>query len=394
MGAMGAMGSIVPPGRIVGLDVARCVALIGMISTHALVTSTPDGGTTVVQSIAGGRSAALFAVLAGVSLSLMSGRRTPLRGRAWWAAAAGLAVRAMVIAVVGLLLGSLDTTIAIILTYYGVLFALGIPFTLLGARALAALAVAWCVLAPVVSHVLRPELPRPTLASPVPGHLALPWELLSELTFTGYYPAWSWLTYLLAGMALGRADLRRPATAVRVLLVGAVLAVGSKLASAYLIDPPGVRSTLTRTLTGSHPPGLDNTLEHGLFGTTPTGSWWWLATSAPHTGTPFDLAHTTGTALAVIGLCLALSRFVPAVWAVVFGAGAMTFTLYSLHVVLRTPTFWPDDDVPTFTLHVLVVLVIGALFRLARRSGPLERVTADLSRAARHRVAGREPVRR
>ena len=387
--------AVVRPGRVVGLDVARCIALIGMISTHALVTSTPDGGTTVVQSIAGGRSAALFAVLAGVSLSLMSGRRTPLRGRAWWAAAAGLAVRALVIAFIGLILGALDTTIAIILTYYGVLFALGIPFTLLGARALAALAVAWCALAPVVSHLLRPDLPRPTLASPTFDHLVFPVELVSELAFTGYYPAWSWLTYLLAGMAVGRLDLRRPATAAWVLVVGAVAAVLAKVASSYLVAQPGVRSTLARTLTGSHPEGgLDNTLEHGLFGTTPTGSWWWLTTSAPHSGTPLDLAHTTGTALALIGLCLLLARFAPAVWAVAFGAGAMTLTLYSLHVVLRTPTFWPDDDVPTFTLHVVVVVVIGALFRLADRSGPLERVTADMARAARLAVAGAEPARR
>ena len=51
-------------------------------------------------------------------------------------------------------------------------------------------------------------------------------------------------------------------------------------------------------------------------GTTPTnGSWEWLLVDAPHSGTPFDLAHTIGTALAVIGLCLLLRNLPVAVQA-------------------------------------------------------------------------------
>lgn len=380
---------LVPPGRVVGLDVARCLALVGMIATHALVTTTPDGGTTLVQSIAGGRASALFAVLAGVSISLMTGGSNPPTGKAWKAAAAGLAVRALIVAAIGLVLGSLDTTIAVILTYYGVLFALGTAFVPLRARTLAVLAVAWCVLAPVVSHVLRMGLPAPSYDSPTLVMLADPTGLVTELLFTGYYPAFPWLTYLLAGMAIGRSNLRSTGTAVRLLVVGTVAAVLAKVVSDYLVARPGVMDTLARTLTGPHEPGgLADSLEHGLYGTTPTGSWWWLATSAPHTATPFDLAHTTGTALAVIGVCLLLTRVLPSVWAVLFGAGAMTLSLYTLHVVLRTPGFWPDDTVETFTLHVAVVLVIGALFRLARRSGPLERMTAHVSGNARRSVSG------
>ena len=378
---------MVPPGRVVGLDVARCIALIGMIATHALVATTPGGGVTVVQSVAGGRASALFAVLAGVSLSLMSGKRTPLSGQAWSAAAAGLAVRALVVAFIGLVLGSLGTSIAIILTYYGVLFALGIPFTRLGARSLAWLAVVWCLAAPVVCHVLRMALPTPSYDSPVPSMLADPFGLMTELLFTGYYPAVPWLTYLLAGMAVGRMDLGRVGTAVRLVVVGTVVAVVAEAVSAYLLARPGVTDTLARTLTGPHEPGgLADSLEHGLYGTTPTGSSWWLAVESPHTGTPFDLAHTTGAALAVIGVCLLVTRVAPTVWAVLFGAGAMTLSLYSLHVVMRTPPFWPDDSVGTFTLHVVVVLAIGAAFRLAGRSGPLEAMTARLAGAARRSV--------
>ena len=42
------------------------------------------------------------------------------------------------------------------------------------------------------------------------------------------------------------------------------------------------------------------------YGTTPTDAWGWLLVAAPHTGTPLDLIGTTGSAMAVLGLCLLL----------------------------------------------------------------------------------------
>ena len=56
-------------GRLVGLDVARCLALLGMVATHVLDARTPDGELATAQWLAGGRASALFAVLAGVSLA-------------------------------------------------------------------------------------------------------------------------------------------------------------------------------------------------------------------------------------------------------------------------------------------------------------------------------------
>ena len=78
---------LIAPGRIVGIDAARYLALVGMIATHALVSTTPDGGATLAQQIAGGRASALFAVLAGTTLALASGGRTPFHGRALGVAA-------------------------------------------------------------------------------------------------------------------------------------------------------------------------------------------------------------------------------------------------------------------------------------------------------------------
>ncbi|MGA9745947.1 MAG: hypothetical protein WBQ50_00670, partial [Nocardioides sp.] len=302
-----------------------------------------------------------------------------------------LVVRAAIVLAIGLFLGSLPTTIAVILAYYGVLFLLGVPFIALRAGSLSLLAAGWCVAAPVLSHLLRPGLPPPSYDSPtLGGLLADPTGVLTELLFTGYYPAVPWLTYLLAGMAIGRLDLRRAGAAGRLAALGAVLAVAAPLVSGALIGRPGVPDVLRRSLdTVPHEGGLSDTLEHGLYGVTPTESWWWLATGAPHSATPFDLAATTGSALLVIGGCLLLTRLLPSVWAVLFGAGAMTLSLYSLHVIMRTPLLWPDDDVPTFTLHVMTMLVVGALFRLLRLSGPLEKVTALAAGAVRGRVSGR-----
>jgi hypothetical protein len=207
---------------------------------------------------------------------------------------------------------------------------------------------------------------------------------------TGYYPAAVWLAYLLAGMALGRLDLRRASTAARVAVLGVALAVAATVVSRVLLARPGARASLAVTYPDAAVPdptlrtdrhALDALLAHGLSGTTPTGSWWWLATVAPHSGTTLDLVQTTGSAMAVVGVCALLARRRPRVWAAVFGAGAMTLSLYTLHVLLMARGRWPDWEAPShFDDQVLVVATVGAFFALVPLRGPLETVVAVLSR--------------
>lgn len=386
----------VAPARIVGVDVARALALLGMMATHLLPGRVGDE-VPWVQQVAGGRASALFAVLAGVGVSLVSGRTTPVRGAERRVVSARLVVRALLIGALGLALGTVPTVIAVILASYGVLFVLGLPFLGLGARALAAWAAGWALVAPFAAHLLRPHLPPHEVGSPSPGDLLRPGHLLSELLLTGYYPAAVWLAYLLAGMALGRLDLGRTLTAARVAVLGVALAVTATVLSRVLLDRPGARASLASTYPDAAfpdpslrtgPGGLDALLTHGLSGTTPTGSWWWLATVAPHSGTTLDLVQTTGSAMAVVGLCVLLVRRRPDVWAAVFGAGAMTLSLYTLHVLLMAQGWWPDWEAPEhFDDQVLVVAVVGAFFALVPLRGPLETVVAVLSRETSRRVA-------
>lgn len=380
---------------------ARCLALLGMVATHVLDARSPDGSLGTAQWLAGGRASALFAVLAGVSIALVTGRRQPVSGTARVRASAGLAVRALLVAGIGLALGELDSGIAVILTYYGVLFLLALPFLGLRAPALAALATAWALAAPVLSHLVRPGLPERQYASPTLTQLVEdPAGLLAELTFTGYYPAVPWLAYVLVGMAVGRLDLTSRRTAAALAAAGAAVAVGATVLSHRLTSLPSVQQALL-----ADPPALATGAEEllddistGMFGTTPTaGAWEWLLVVAPHSATPFDLAQTAGSALLVVGVALllvgTLRPTARRATALLFGAGTMTLTLYSLHVVARTPDLLPDVLRESYRFHVLLLLTIGLVTVALGRRGPLELLVGAVSRGVAGRHDARAPVR-
>ncbi|MDO3395711.1 heparan-alpha-glucosaminide N-acetyltransferase domain-containing protein [Nocardioides sp. SOB44] len=385
---------MVRPGRLVGIDLARCLALLAMMATHLLDERDPDGTLSASAWLFSGRASALFALLAGVSLALMSGRTRPLRGRARARRSAGLAVRALLVALVGLALGEVDSGIAVILTHYGLLLLMGLLVLGLGARALAVLAAVWVVLGPVVAQVLRPELPPRGFASPSFEQLAEPGRLLSELLFTGYYPMASWFAYLLAGMALGRLDLAglRRRVLAALALAGGALALATTWLSHRLTEREDVLSALLPGVTARRGPEvaasrLREQVEGGLFGQTPVeGPWQWLLVVAPHSTTPFDLAQTIGSAVLVVALCLLLVRLLPGPTvdgvAVAAGAGAATLSLYSLHVLMTTEAVWPSESSDGTAVQYVVVLGLGALLAATGRRGPLEAAVARLSDGA------------
>ncbi len=394
---------------------ARALALFGMMATHLLPDSVDGQTVSWWQQLAGGRAAALFALLAGVSLALVTDRavagpdaagtdgdhpadepEAPAddvpRHTALKAARAGVVVRACVIGVLGLMLGGLDTGIAVILTYYAVLFVLALPFLGMGPRNLAVLAVGWALLAPVLSHLVRPYLPERVGASPSLDFLLLqPVRLVSELLFTGYYPTVPWLAYLLAGLAIGRLPLHRTAPPAALAVGGAVLALSAWGSSWLVLHRLGGLAHLRATAPADVAPfdvmAVDQALVRGTFGTTPTTSWWWLTTAAPHASTPLDLLQSIGSAMLVIGVCLLAGQAAPRALGLLFAAGTMTLTLYSLHLVaLDVGVGPPDDTAGLFWAHVAGATAFGALWRATLGRGPLEAFTRACSGLARSTV--------
>jgi uncharacterized membrane protein len=380
----------VPPssgtGRVLGVDAARGFALVGMFATHVLPLRDPlTDDRTLTGLIADGRASALFAVLAGVGIALSTGgaRRLP-DARAHLAAATGLAVRAVLVGLLGLVLAGLGSPVAVILAYYGLLFLVATPLLRLPPAVLAAGAVLACGLTPVLSMLLRAGGPRGPGDQAVLADLVHPAHLFGTLALTGYYPVLTWTTYLLAGMAVGRLDLRHTRVAVGLLVGGTALAAAAAMASALLLGPGGGARVLG--------PAID---QH-FYGTTPAMGWWWLAIDNPHSGAPLDLAHTTGSALAVLGLMLLVARWSRAAVWLPAAVGAVPLTLYTLHVIALAA--YPGTgggtpaDVALWVGHVVAAVLIGVGFAAARRRGPLEAVVSRASRAVRRTAAGR-PVR-
>ncbi|HZG96257.1 MAG TPA: heparan-alpha-glucosaminide N-acetyltransferase domain-containing protein [Mycobacteriales bacterium] len=369
--------------RILGVDAARGVALVGMMAVHVLPGADARGNQTPLHEVFGGRAAATFAVLAGVGLALMTRRARDGdddRGRS--SEVASVLVRALLIGAVGLALGDRRSGVAVILAYYALLFVLAIPLLRLRRGSLVAVAVGVALLGPFVSYLLRGDqgLPfggaNPTFDIAVESPLGLIWGL----GLLGYYPAFIWLAYVCTGLAAGRLALVERRTAGGLLVGGAVLATVGAAASAMLLGPLDGRSEIAARASAEQLRALDQ--GHSMFGNTPTDTWWWLAVDAPHSSTPPDLVHTAGTALAVLGALLLLERYAGRLLLPLAAAGSMTLTLYTLHVWLLSTGWLPDDRETSYTVQVAGALVLATLWRHWFRRGPLEAVVARASSAA------------
>ncbi|MGY1643826.1 heparan-alpha-glucosaminide N-acetyltransferase domain-containing protein [Geodermatophilus sp. SYSU D00703] len=376
-----------PPGktRFQGVDIARGVALIGMLAANVFEVLTADGRTTLAGETVIGRAATMFAMVAGISLAFITGGRRPVQGRARRAARASIAVRALAIGAIGLALGYVAIEgLWVILPYYGLFFLLALPLIGLRPRTLVGIAAALVAVGPLVLLAANHLEWESALdeSDPTFGTLVThPLGLLQDLLVTGWYPAVVYMAYICVGLAIGRLDLSSTRVAVRLAVGGLALAVAAWIASSVLVFHLGGLPSLLAASDDVTPTEL-------VWDSDPLDTWWWLALRVHHSGTPLDMLHTLGSAIAVLGVVLLLAK-VPGVrrllWPVGI-AGAMTLTVYSAHaVVLATPLFRGDPTALWLTL-VAAALVLGVLWNRWMGQGPLERLVAVPANRARRAV--------
>lgn len=368
--------------RIRGIDLARGVAMLGMLAAH--VGPSADDGTVVgsVMALAQGRSSILFATLAGVSLALMSGGRDI--GASSRVAAQKIAVRAVLILALGTALVALGTPVKVILAYYGVFFLLSLPFLRLAPRTLFILAGATAVAGPIASMLLRSS-------AVVTGALAqidrvdpialLSGEGVTRLLLTGVYPAITWMPFLFVGLGLGRIGVQR-LRKVRLLVWGVGLMIvgyGGAFAARLLV--PGAVPTweASKKDFGSM---LDKSegAEMKPFGEgKPTGEVEWasLLSADQHTGAPFEIIGGIGAALVVLAASIWLSARLPRLTWPIAAVGTMSLTVYTGHVLAINA--FGLSAMPGEPLWVLLAFAAGAaifavLWLRWFRRGPIESV--------------------
>ncbi len=317
-------------GRIAGLDVARALAVFGMVAVNfELVLSNQLGPAWLERALQlpRGRASALFVVLAGVGMTLL-GRGDGVRARE------RLARRGLVLLAIGypfLVLWDGD-----ILHFYGFYFLIG------------ALTIAWA------DRVLLLLACGVTLAAPLLllGGLDFEWGWLGDdqleygdlwtwrghlrhLFFNGFHPLVPWMAFIWYGQWLGRRLRADPDFARRILWRAAAVALAAEGLSWFLVsslEESAAREVAPLVSTVSMPPGV-------LY-----------------------VIAAAALATAVIGLATAAVRRWPQALLVrvLTHTGQLALTAYLAHVVLGIGPF--DELYQVHCLSLGQVFALWALF--------------------------------
>lgn len=363
--------------RLTGLDATRALAILGMFAAHIFDLFALDNSgilsPTFTGATANGRASVLFMVLAGVSLTLFA-RSLQRKGLSRKASVGVLVRRALVIAVLGLLIGPVNESIANILVHYGLLFLLLIPALYLPARALWVLSVFWLVIAPLAWRPLAAAEAAQSLGhNPTFTDFAHPGLLLADLLVTGYYPLLIWIGFGLLGVAVGKLPLSQKKT-VAWMGAGAVVLAALSLLIGWLKILPWITAVgtvagiprsqiFTAMVTGRSPSGnLDRFLSES--------SYIWLPTA--HSGSMIFTIHAAACALALLAMLLLVTPHLGYAGALLAAAGRAPLTLYIGHLVLLPLlqvglSAW----VQWWTLCVLMLLA-ALILHHSGKAGPLE----------------------
>jgi len=234
--------------RLTGLDLARGLAVIGMVLVNyvyvlshdlvsvieqdstAIETLSPFAlgiGATVLIGLAG-RAAAVFLVLFGIGMSLQS-RRIDFDANPGWA-------WPMVRRYLMLMLGGMifiPLWEADILHYIGLYGLLVLPLIRIRTRWLLLIALGLLLGAETGRMVF--QYPAGWQTGAIGSHYEDMWSFsgqFRQLFFNGYHPVFPWLSFVVSGLCLGRLDLRSKAVLNRLILAGCVSAATGFIAMA------------------------------------------------------------------------------------------------------------------------------------------------------------------
>ncbi len=294
--------AVVGARRLIGLDLARFVALVGMVIVNfdvVMVTRGIDQEASGIASWLAGRAAATFVVLAGIGIGLGA------TSKPWRQTYATNLKRVLFLLVLGL--GNSLIFSADIIHYYAIYFLFAIVFLR---------APSWMLWGTIASLIIGFVLLVLTLeydtgwnwqAFEYDGFWT-PSGFVRNLFFNGWHPVVPWFSFVLYGIWLSRLDLQNRSIQRKLLAGGCISFVSVTLLSGWLMQ------SMSRIDEGAAI----------LFATDPVPPM------------PLYLIAGGSAASLAIGACLLIEPRVQSTRAhtMMIAAGRQTLTLYIAHILV------------------------------------------------------------
>lgn len=302
--------------RIAGYDLARAISLFGMLMINYWVLfedyNSDPAWQVAFLNIIQGRAAALFVVLAGIGISILS-RQAYLNkdAVAMQTIRRSMLKRALFLFIIGLMNRILWP--ADILHFYGIYFAIGVFLMTVPNMRLGILATLTIAAFSVLSFLVGFDRSWDWEGISLKAFLNVP-GIIWHIFFSGQYPVFPWLAFLMTGMWLGRQNHYSRSFRRRCLLSGLAVFVCAETLSwmAFRIS------------------------DLGLFGYNVAKFFPWIANIDPWDPMPLFVLSATGTSLVVIIFSIIVAeRYRNRIWLLAFSAlGQLTLTLYVAHILL------------------------------------------------------------
>ncbi|WP_338719838.1 heparan-alpha-glucosaminide N-acetyltransferase domain-containing protein [Devosia sp. XK-2] len=293
--------SIQSGSRLEGLDLARYIAFVGMVTVNFSLAMGANQGAELLKMLTSaleGRAAATFVVLAGIGLGLAGQKRLDQT-------VSVTIKRALFL----LALGLLNATIfeADILHYYALYFLFGALLLRVGSWMLLGVIVVLNALFVILIFILNYDAGWNWTNYTYEGFWT-PIGFVRNLFFNGWHPVVPWLGFMLFGIVLSRLQLSQRTIQLRLLIGGGLALAIAELCSAWLTPQ---LAQLAPELAA-------------------------LATTKPVPPMPLYTLAGIGAASMVTGGCLLISDWLGSIGILrlVTPAGRQSLTLYIAHIVL------------------------------------------------------------
>lgn len=353
--------------RIVGIDVARAIAIIGMIIVNFKLAFGEKGQLLIVQftHLFEGKAAATFVVLAGIGMAFMSNtailtndtqklKKTKLK----------IIKRALFLFIIGLLY--LPVWEADILHYYGIYMLFSLLLLTKSAKTILIISFLIIFSYPILVFFWDFEIGWNFESLTYSGFWTIN-GFVRNLFYNGFHPVIPWISFMLIGLWFGKQNLNDSKFVKKSLLISLLIFIVTQLISYFLIFYFSSNG--------------ENTKELGQI----------LGTS-PMPPLPIYMISGSSISICIISICILLAKKYEKNFIInaLNKTGQLALTFYVAHVIIGmgiveviNPTKMGKYTINFSLIYALVFSFLCILFAIIwtkqGKTGPLEWIMRKLT---------------